>query len=80
MFYPDRPSRIFLDDRSQLVGASAQSKNVPLPISTHLQRNAFSKATQDDTEVPVPLENALGNIRVIEAVVRSGETGGWEKP
>jgi hypothetical protein len=29
-------------------------------------------------EVPVPLEQAIRNMRVIEAVFRSGETGVWE--
>jgi hypothetical protein len=30
-------------------------------------------------EVPVPLEEAIANMAVIEAVFRSAETGGWEK-
>ena len=32
------------------------------------------------TEVPVPLEDAIRNMAVIEALFRSGETGQWEAP
>lgn len=77
---PDRPSRIFIDDGSQLAGASARIEEFPAADQYTLQGDAFSKAIQEDTEVPVPLENALGNMRVIEAVLRSGETGRWEQP
>jgi hypothetical protein len=34
----------------------------------------------DDTEVPTPIEDAVANMRVIEAVVRSAESGTWEEP
>ena len=77
---PDRPSRIFIDDGSQLAGASARIEEFSAADQYTLQGDAFSKAIQEDTEVPVPLENALSNMRVIEAVLRSGETGRWEQP
>jgi hypothetical protein len=31
-------------------------------------------------EVPVPLEDAVQNMAVIEAVFRSAESGKWETP
>jgi predicted dehydrogenase len=31
-------------------------------------------------EVPVPLEDAIKNMAVIEAVFRSAESGNWERP
>jgi hypothetical protein len=30
--------------------------------------------------VPVPLEDSIANMKVIEAVFRSAETGRWERP
>jgi predicted dehydrogenase len=77
---PDRPSRIFIDDGSQLAGASARVEEFPTADQYTIQGDAFSKAIQDDGEVPVPLENAVANMRVIEAVIRSGASGRWEQP
>ncbi len=45
-----------------------------------LQGDAFSRAVLGETEVPVPLEDALRNMAVIEALFRSGRTGMWEVP
>ncbi len=39
----------------------------------------FSRAILEDTQVPVTLEDALHNTRVLTAVFRSAETGGWVK-
>jgi predicted dehydrogenase len=75
---PDRPSRIFIDDGSQLAGASARAEEFPVLDQYALQGDAFSQAIQENTEVPVPLEDALANMRVIEAVFRSAKVGGWE--
>ena len=45
-----------------------------------LQGDLFSLAVLYDTEVPTPLEDAVANMKVIEAIVRSGETGQWVQP
>jgi predicted dehydrogenase len=45
-----------------------------------IQGDAFSKAIREGSEVPVPLEDAIANMAVIEAVFRSAETGKWESP
>ncbi len=42
-----------------------------------IQGDLFSLAVLNDTEVPTPLEDAVANMEVIEAVVRSGQVGGW---
>jgi len=34
----------------------------------------------EDTEVPVSVEDAIGNMAVIEAVFKSGVSGQWETP
>lgn len=43
------------------------------------QVDAFSEAILDDTPVPTPLTDALGNMRVIDALFESAETGEWVK-
>ncbi|OQY18138.1 MAG: NAD-binding protein [Anaerolineaceae bacterium 4572_32.1] len=40
-----------------------------------IQGDLFSLAVLNDTEVPTPLEDAVANMRVIEAVVQSAEKG-----
>jgi predicted dehydrogenase len=42
-----------------------------------LQGDQFSLAVLNDTEVPTPLEDAVANMDVIEAVVRSAKEGTW---
>ena len=76
---PDQPSRIFVDNGAELAGRSARIEEFPILDQYSIQGDAFSRAIQEDREVPVPLENALDNMRVIEAVLRSGETGQWER-
>jgi len=41
------------------------------------QANAFAKAILQDDPVPTPLEDAVQNMRVIDAVVESGKQGSW---
>jgi predicted dehydrogenase len=76
---PDRPSRIFIDDGSELGGRSARAEEFATVDQYTIQGDAFSRAIQEDGEVPVPLENALGNMRVIDAVFRAAESGSWER-
>jgi predicted dehydrogenase len=75
---PDRPSRIFIDDGSQLGGLSARAEEFPALDQYTLQGEAFSRAILDHTEVPVSLQDAQLNMRVIEAVLRSGQSMAWE--
>jgi len=77
---PDRPSRIFIDDGSALAGQNARVEEFPAADQYTIQGDAFSRAIQDNEPVPVPLENALANMAVIEAVLRSGASGEWERP
>ena len=42
-----------------------------------VQGDEFSRAIQAGGDVPVTLEDALGNMAVIEGVFRSAETGCW---
>lgn len=77
---PDRPSRIFIDNGSQLAGASARVEEFPACDQYMTQAEAFSKAIQEDAEVPVPIEDAAANMAVIEAALRAGSSGRWEAP
>lgn len=76
----DRPTRIFIDDGGDLSGKSVTTETFPVSDQYTLQGDAFSKAILDNTEVPVPLEDAIKNMAVIEAVFQSAKSGQWESP
>jgi predicted dehydrogenase len=76
----DRPTRLFIDSGADLFGGGITTETFPACDQYTLQGDAFSKAILDDTEVPVPVEDAIGNMAVIEALFRSGESGQWETP
>lgn len=42
-----------------------------------IEFDLFSLAVLNDTAVPTPLEDAVANMKVIEAVFESSKTGGW---
>jgi predicted dehydrogenase len=77
---PDQPCRIFVDDGSDLRGRSARIEEFPICDQYTLQGDAFSRAVREHTEVPVPLEDALANMQVIDALFRSAAGSGWQSP
>ncbi|MGD0630343.1 MAG: Gfo/Idh/MocA family oxidoreductase [Terracidiphilus sp.] len=77
---PDRPTRLFIDATGDLFGGGITTETFPVCDQYTLQGDAFSKAIMDGTEVPVSLEDAIGNMAVIEAVFKSAASGQWEIP
>ena len=75
----DRPCRVFLDGGDPF-GGNLQTIEFETCDQYTIQGDRFSKAILEDSEVPTPLEDALKNMRVIEAIFRSAETGRWEEP
>ncbi len=77
---PDLPTKLLLDNGSKLGGQSACEEQFPAVDQYALQGDAFSAAIQGEGAVPVPLEDAFGNMAVIDALVRSARSGKWEAP
>lgn len=77
---PDKPCRLFVHDGADLAGNNPRIEEFPIVDQYTVQGDVFSEAILDDTEVPVPLENALGNMAVIEALFRSEQSRKWERP
>jgi predicted dehydrogenase len=77
---PDRPTRLFIDTGSDLFGGGITTETFPVCDQYTLQGDAFSKAVLEDGQVPVPVEDAISNMAVIEAIFRSGKSGRWEVP
>ena len=76
----DRPTRLFIDSSGDLSGIDITTETFPVCDQYTLQGDEFSRAILDDSAVPVPLEEAILNMGVIEAVFQSARTGQWETP
>ncbi len=76
----DRPTRIFIDGSGDLTGSGITTETFPAADQYTLQGEAFAKAVSEDTDPPVTLEDAIGNMAVIEALFRSAESGQWVAP
>jgi predicted dehydrogenase len=75
-----RVARVRIDDGRDLEGGGAVIEEIPPCDQYSLQSDAFARAIREGGEVPVPLEDSLKNMAVIDAVFRSAETGRWEQP
>jgi len=77
----DQATRILIDDTpSDLTGAGITAEAIAACDQFAIQGELFSKAVHEGGEVPVPLEDSLHNMAVIDALFRSVESGKWEKP
>ena len=77
---PDRPTRLFIDDGGDLFGGDITTETFPACDQYTLQGDAFSKAVLGGTEIPVPVEDAIKNMAVIDAIFNSANSGKWESP
>ncbi len=75
----DRPTKIVLDDGNDLTGAGAETIEFPVCDQYEIQGSLFSQAIRENTEQPIPLEDAINNMAVIDAVFRSASSGNWEE-
>lgn len=77
---PDRAMRMFIDNDGDLTGKNLTVEEFPICNQYTLQGDAFSQAILEDSEVPVPVEDAILNMAVIEAIFKSARSGGWASP
>jgi predicted dehydrogenase len=77
---PDKLTRIFVDDGSDVGGAGIKVETIPSGDQYTIQGDVFSRAILEGHEVPVPLEDAIANMAVIDAIFRAAESGKWERP
>ena len=77
---PDRPCRLWVDDGSDLSGRSAEVVAFPVCDQYTVQGDLFSQAVREGKPPAFPLEDAVRNMRVLEALFRSADSGRWEEP
>ncbi len=68
----DRPCRIWHNRKGQIEEITFDVVN-----QYTIQGDLFSKAVLEDSRVFTPIEDAVANMNVIEAVFRSADEGGW---
>ncbi len=76
----DRPTRIFIDNGSEPLGTSIETREFPACDQYTIQADLFSQAILEDVVQPIPLEDAVRNMAVIDAIFRSTQSGAWEIP
>jgi predicted dehydrogenase len=72
--------RVFVGDGSDPTGVTAEALTIEPCNQYTIQADRFARAILDDTEVALPLEDSVNNMRVLDALVRSARSGGWEPP
>lgn len=71
-------TRIFLDDGQAPGGVSALAETLPACNMYTLQGDAFSQVIRGEIPLPYGVEDAICNMRVIDALFKSGNSGRWE--
>ena len=77
---PGEATRILLDDGSAADGSSAVVETIPASDQFTLQAEAFSRAVLGQESLPWGGEDAILNMRVLDALFRSETSGRWETP
>jgi predicted dehydrogenase len=70
---PDKPCRMWHQR-----GENIQEITVETCDQYTVQGDLLSRAVLNDTAVPTPLEDAIANMKVIEALFASAKSGSWE--
>jgi predicted dehydrogenase len=72
-------TRIITDDGSALDGSSIATELIPPCDQYMLESEAFSRAVRGEIPLPYGLEDALANMRIIDALFRSEKSGRFEE-
>jgi predicted dehydrogenase len=71
-------TRIAVDDCSSLEGTGIVTETLPPSDQYQLQGEAFSRAVRGEIALPYGIEDAIANMRAIDALFRSEGSGRWE--
>jgi predicted dehydrogenase len=77
---PDRPCRIFIDADGALADASRRVEVLAIADQYRMQGEAFARTARGLQASAFPLEDALANMRVLDALFRAGQSGSWQAP
>jgi predicted dehydrogenase len=75
----DRPCRVFISDGHEPTGAATETLIFDTCNQYTVEAERFAAAVLDKTPAPLPLEDSVSNMRVLDAIVRSAASGAWEE-
>lgn len=75
---PEKVTRIFIHDGVDLAGNNPEVREFEVCDQYTIQGDRFSQAIRENTAQPIPLENAVKNMAVIDALFRSASAADWE--
>jgi predicted dehydrogenase len=76
----DRPSRLLLDDGSSLTKDNLETIPFAPCDQWQVQCDRFCAAIRSGGPAPIPIEDAVANMQVIDAIFRSAGSGRWAEP
>ena len=76
----DAPCRYFVDETGAADGSGVRTVTLPVADQYQRQAEAFSRAVRNETPTPAALDDALWNMRIIEALFASETSGRFERP
>jgi predicted dehydrogenase len=76
---PDRPTRIHFDSGVDLFGGGTRVEEIATCDQYTLQGEAFSRAVLGEEKLEFPIEDAVAQMRVIDALFKSAKSAQWEK-
>ena len=76
----DGETRLLIDTGADLAGSSITTETLPACDQYTLQGEAFSRAVRGQAPLEYDLEDAILNMRIIDALFRSTHSNHWEKP
>jgi predicted dehydrogenase len=71
-------TRILIDNGSALGGASAKDEVIPPADQYAEQADAFARAVLGEADFAYGIDDAVANMRILDAIFRSEQSGGWE--
>ncbi len=74
------PTRILVDDGRDPFGGGLREESFAPCDQYGLQADAFAEAILAGRPPPHPIADAVGSMRVIDALFRSEGSGRWERP
>jgi predicted dehydrogenase len=75
----DRPTKLVVDSGADLFGGGARVEEFPTCDQYTLQGDEISRATRGEATLEFPIEDAIANMGVIDALFRSAASERWEK-
>ncbi|ESQ77719.1 Gfo/Idh/MocA family protein [Asticcacaulis sp. AC402] len=76
---PDREQNIVIDNGATLDGGTAVTHTLPPADQYQLMAEAFCRAVRGEAPLPYGMDDASANMRIIDALFRSEQSGAWEE-